>query len=75
MSNEKLTLTRLELKTIIEDAFIDGWNTQDNDWSGPGAYLELHEEFGDSCETTDLLKDLQEEIDNESSQDNVIRTE
>lgn len=56
--SDKITLTRLELKTIIEDAFIDGWNTQDNDWCGPQAYLESHEEYGDSCETTEALKNL-----------------
>lgn len=28
---DTITLTRQELITIIEDAFIDGWNTQDND--------------------------------------------
>lgn len=56
--DEKITLTKLELKTIIEDAFIDGWKTQDNDWSSPESYLENHDEFGDSCETNEALKNL-----------------
>lgn len=56
--DEKISLTKLELKIIIEDAFIDGWNTQDNDWSSPESYLKHHDEFGDSCETTEALKNL-----------------
>lgn len=58
--NDKIVLTRLELKTIIEDAFIDGWNTQDNDWASAEAYLEHHNEYGDECETTIALKNLME---------------
>lgn len=59
--NDKIVLTCLELKTIIEDAFIDGWNTQDNDWASAEAYLEHHNEYGDECETTIALKNLMEE--------------
>lgn len=59
--SDKIVLTRLELKTIIEDAFIDGWNTQDNDWASAKAYLEHHNEYGDECETTIALKNLMEE--------------
>lgn len=58
--NDKITLTRLELKTIIEDAFIDGWNTKDCDWVSPEGYLAHHEEFGYSCETTEAIKNLME---------------
>lgn len=57
---DKITLTRLELKTIIEDAFIDGWNTQDNDWASAEAYLEHHAVYGDECETTIAFKNLME---------------
>lgn len=59
--NDKITLTRLELKIIIEDAFIDGWNTQDNDWASAEAYLEHHAEYDEECETTIALKNLMEE--------------
>lgn len=59
--NDKIILTRLELKTIIEDAFIDGWNTQDNDWASAEAYLEHHNEYHEECETTIALKNLMEE--------------
>ena len=63
MSNE-ITLTKQELRTIIEDAFIDGWNKQDNDWASAEAFLEHHEEYNDSCETTEALKNLMEETNN-----------
>ncbi len=56
--NDKISLTKLELKTIIEDAFIDGWNTKDNDWASAEYYLKLHKQYGDSCETTDALENL-----------------
>lgn len=59
--NDKIVLTRLELKTIIEDAFIDGWNTQDDDWYSAEKYLEHHAEYGEECETTVALKNLMEE--------------
>lgn len=53
--NDKITLTRQELVTMIEDAFIDGWNTQDSDWSSAEAYLKHHKQYRDSCETTVAL--------------------
>ncbi|WNL63440.1 hypothetical protein [Citrobacter phage Tr1] len=56
----KIVLTPQELITIIEDAFIDGWNTQDNDWASAEAYLEHHNEYDDECETTIALKNLME---------------
>lgn len=59
--SDEITLTKEELKTIIEDAFIDGWNTQDNDWASAEAYLEHHASYGDECETTIALKNLMEE--------------
>lgn len=59
--SDKIVLTREELKTIIEDAFIDGWNTQDNDWYSAEKYLEHHAEYGEECETTVALKNLMEE--------------
>lgn len=58
----KVTMTRLELLTIIEDAFIDGWKTHDNDWVGPEAYLEKHKEYNESSETTIAIDDLKEEM-------------
>nr|DAY73780.1 MAG TPA: hypothetical protein [Caudoviricetes sp.] len=58
--SDKITLTKEELKTIIEDAFIDGWNTQDNDWVSAEAYLRHHASYGDECETTIALKNLME---------------
>lgn len=59
--NDKIILTREELKTIIEDAFIDGWNTQDSDWFSAEAYLKQHAKYGEECETTVALKNLMEE--------------
>lgn len=58
--SDKIVLTRDELKTIIEDAFIDGWNTQDVDWVSAEAYLKHHADYGDECETTIALKNLME---------------
>lgn len=58
MTDEKLTLTRSELITIIEDAFIDGWNQQDNDWAGSDYYLKKHKKYGDGCETTIVIDNL-----------------
>lgn len=56
MSN-KISLTPLELKTIIEDAFIDGWHrAQDADWYEPEFALSE----GDS-ETAIAIKNLMEE--------------
>lgn len=52
---DKITISRMDLITIIEDAFADGWKTNDNSWSGPEHYLRLHKEYGDSCETTIAL--------------------
>ncbi|QGZ16253.1 hypothetical protein Hena1_00770 [Erwinia phage Hena1] len=56
--SDQITISRLELITIVEDAFADGWKTKDNDWSGPEDYLRLHKEYGDSCETTIALDGL-----------------
>lgn len=55
---EKLTLTRLELITIMEDAFIDGWNKNDNAWTDAEAFLAHHKEYDDSSETTIAIDDL-----------------
>lgn len=62
----KIVLTRLELKTIIEDAFIDGWNQgQDSDWFDVNDFLLDHEEpviiEETQCETAIVLKNLMEE--------------
>lgn len=60
MLNEVITMSRLELIIIMEDAFIDGWKTKDSDWASPEDYLELHKEYNDKSETTmaiDLLKE------------------
>ena len=57
---ETVTMTRLELITVMEDAFIDGWKTKDNDWSGPEDYLRLHKEYSESSETTVAIDDLRE---------------
>ncbi len=56
--DDKVTLTKLELKIIIEDAFVDGWNTKDDDWASAEHYLKLHKQYGDSCETTEALENL-----------------
>ena len=61
----KIVLTRLELKTIIEDAFIDGWNQgQDSDWFDVNDFLLDHEDpviiAETQCETTIALKNLME---------------
>ena len=53
-----IQLTRQELITIMEDAFIDGWKTQDHDWSGPEDFLRLHREYDESSETTVAIDDL-----------------
>ena len=62
----KIVLTRLELKTIIEDAFIDGWNQgQDSDWFDVNDFLLDHEDpviiAETQCETAIVLKNLMEE--------------
>lgn len=64
--NDKISLTRLELKTIIEDAFIDGWKQgQDSDWFDVNDFLKDHEEPAiiaeTQCETAIVLKNLMEE--------------
>ncbi len=64
--NDKIVLTRLELKTIIEDAFIDGWNQgQESDWFDVNDFLLDHEEpviiQETQCETAIVLKNLMEE--------------
>lgn len=56
------TLTTEELITILEDAFIDGWNTCDNDWSDAEAYLRSHKEYGESSETTTAIDDLKADV-------------
>lgn len=56
--DNKITLTREELITIIEDAFIDGWNTKDSDWAYAEGYLNHHKEYNDSCETTIALDNI-----------------
>ena len=62
----KIVLTRLELKTIIEDAFIDGWNQgQESDWFDVNDFLLDHEDpviiEETQCETAIVLKNLMEE--------------
>ena len=53
---DQITLSRMELITIIEDAFIDGWNKGHwSEWGGPESFLKHHKEYGDSCETTIAL--------------------
>lgn len=66
MMNDKIVLIREELKTIIEDAFIDGWKQgQDSDWFNAEDFLKDHEEpviiAETQCETAILLKNLMEE--------------
>lgn len=56
-----ITLTPLELITIMEDAFIDGWNTKDCDWVGPEEFLAFHKEYGDKSETTLAIDGIKEE--------------
>lgn len=63
---DKIVLTRLELKTIIEDAFIDGWKQgQDSDWFNAEDFLYDHEEpfilEKTQCETVLAIKNLMEE--------------
>lgn len=62
----KIVLTRLELKTIIEDAFIDGWNQgRESDWFDVNDFLLDHEDpviiAETQCETAIVLKNLMEE--------------
>ena len=65
--NDKIVLTRLELKTIIEDAFIDGWKQgQESDWYDAEDFLHYHanpdgSEEETQSETTIALKNLMEE--------------
>ena len=56
-----ITLTPLELITIMEDAFIDGWNTKDCDWIGPEDFLSFSKEYGDKSETTTAIEGIKEE--------------
>lgn len=64
---EKISLTRLELKTIIEDAFIDGWKQcADSDWFLAQDFLEYYTspdgaEEESQSETIVALKNLMEE--------------
>ena len=56
---DQITISRMELITIIEDAFIDGWNKGHwSEWGGPESFLKHHKEEGDSCETTIALDGL-----------------
>ena len=64
--SDKIVLTHDELKTIIEDAFIDGWKQgQDSDWFNAEDFLQDHEEPAiiaeTQCETAIALKNLMEE--------------
>lgn len=66
LMNDKIVLTRLELRTIMEDAFIDGWKQgQDSDWFNPEDFLKDHEEpviiAETQCETAIAIKNLMEE--------------
>lgn len=66
MMDDKIVLTRLELKIIIEDAFIDGWKQgQESDWYDAEDFLLAHEDpvviEETQCETAILLKNLMEE--------------
>lgn len=56
-----ITLTPLELITIMEDAFIDGWNKNDCDWVGPVEFLAHYKEYDDSSETTTAIEGIKEE--------------
>lgn len=58
--NDPIPMTRGQLITIIEDAFIDGWKTHDSDWAGPEAYLKKHKEYNESSETTIAIDNLKE---------------
>lgn len=64
--SDKIVLTRLELKTIIEDAFIDGWKQgQESDWYDAEDFLHYHvnpdgSEEETHSETTIALKNLME---------------
>lgn len=64
--NDKIVLTRLELRTIMEDAFIDGWRQgEDSDWFDPEDFLKDHEDpvilEETKCETAVAIKNLMEE--------------
>lgn len=64
--NDKIVLTRLELRTIMEDAFIDGWKQgEDSDWFDPEDFLKDHEDpvilEETKCETAVAIKNLMEE--------------
>lgn len=63
--SDKIVLTRLELRTIMEDAFIDGWKQgEDSDWFDPEDFLKDHEDpviiAETQCETAIVLKNLME---------------
>ena len=64
--HDKIVLTRLEIKTIIEDAFIDGWKQgQESDWYDAEDFLHYHvnpdgSEEETQSETTIALKNLME---------------
>lgn len=54
--NDVIPMTRGELITVIEDAFIDGWKkSQWSEWIGPEEFLEEHKDYDDSSETTIAL--------------------
>lgn len=56
---DQFTISRVELITIIEDSFIDGWKKGHwSEWSSAEAFLEFYKEEGDSCETTTVLEGL-----------------
>lgn len=57
----KIVLTPQELITIIEDAFIDGWNrAEDNDWYEAVDCLACRVE-GQQCETALAIQNIKEE--------------
>lgn len=54
--NDNIPMTRGELITIIEDAFIDGWKKGEwSEWGSAESFLEHHKEEDDSSETTIAL--------------------
>ncbi|QEQ94963.1 hypothetical protein pEaSNUABM56_00187 [Erwinia phage pEa_SNUABM_56] len=57
--NDPIPMTRGQLITIIEDAFVDGWKKGHwSEWGSAESFLEFYKEEGDSCETTTALEGL-----------------
>lgn len=57
--SDQIPMTRGQLVTIMEDAFMDGWRKGNwSEWGSPESFLEFYKQEGDSSETTTAIEGL-----------------